>query len=450
MSTFRRGYALADDSVPLQSKRISDVALTFLDVETTGLSPRDGDRVCEIALIRQEPSAPERVFTTLIDPERPISPGAFRVNRITENMLTGAPRFAGVLETISFLLKDAVLVAHNAPFDLGFLQAEFARCGQSLSIGPVVDTLQLARGQSRFGSCSLASVARTLGLKNEHAHRALGDCRVTQQVLSVMIRDAFPPPTVPLVSDLISLSFTARLTPAGTDELPPDLAEMIESESPFSIVYQKAEGQISTYNVQVTDVGRLGPNIYLVAHAFSRGGTRHFRLDRILSWRPYKHMDSPPGADNSADAANNAESPVIRRMAVEELHSLHDLWTSAGLEFRPKVRDSIENLIAQWDADPEGFIGAFAGERLIGSVLATDDGRRGWINRVAVHPDFRHSGLGAALVRAAETELRQRGLRIIAALIDEDNVASQSLFKKLEYEEMPEVKYFSKRDSWDV
>jgi ribosomal protein S18 acetylase RimI-like enzyme len=82
--------------------------------------------------------------------------------------------------------------------------------------------------------------------------------------------------------------------------------------------------------------------------------------------------------------------------------------------------------------------------------LATDDSRRGWINRVAVHPGYRRTGLGGELIRAAEAELRRRGIHIIAALIEEDNTASRSLFTKLEYLDMPEIRYYSKRDSWDV
>ena len=77
----------------LHSRKITEVPLTFVDVETTGLSPRDGDRVCEIALIRREPGVRERIFSSLIDPKRAISPGAYRVNRITAKMLKGAPMF---------------------------------------------------------------------------------------------------------------------------------------------------------------------------------------------------------------------------------------------------------------------------------------------------------------------------------------------------------------------
>ncbi len=223
-------------------------------------------------------------------------------------------------------------------------------------------------------------------------------------------------------------------------ELPEELAEFIERNQPFSIIYQKAEGTVNRYDVQVTDIGRLGPNLYLAAHAINRGAARHFRLDRILSWYPYKDMNTPPGT----------QPFEIRAMTDDELDLLHELWQAAELEFRPLVRDSIENLTLQWEGNAGGFIGAFDGERLAGSVLATDDGRRGWINRLAVHPEFRRTGLGGQLIRAAEAELRRRGLQIIAALIESSNNPSRALFAKSGYSEMPEVLYYSKRDSSDV
>lgn len=424
----------------LQSRRIADVPLTFVDVETTGLSPQAGDRVCEIALIRQEPGVPDKTFSALIDPQRAISAGAFRVNKITPEMLQGAPRFDAIIDRVETLLSGSVVVAHNAPFDLGFLKSEFELCGRTLENLTVIDTLYLARSQSRFDSCSLGAVVRALGVNNEQAHRALGDCRVTQQILFAMIADIFPPPANPLVSELTDLPFAARLTPADIGEFPGELAEFIERKQPFSIIYQKAEGAVNRYDVQVTGIGRLGPNLYLSAHAINRGAARHFRLDRILSWYPYTDMNTTPG-----------DQPFeIRAMTDEELDLLHDLWQAAELEFKPLVRDSIENLTLQWDENPGGFIGAFDGERLVGSVLATDDSRRGWINRLAVHPDFRRTGLGGHLIRAAEAELRRRGLQIIAALIESRNNPSRTLFTKSGYTEMPEVLYYSKRDSRDV
>ena len=75
---------------------------------------------------------------------------------------------------------------------------------------------------------------------------------------------------------------------------------------------------------------------------------------------------------------------------------------------------------------------------------------RGWVNRLAVHPVYRGNGIGKRLIEAGERILRQRGLTIFAALVEEGNSASRALFVKADYELLPEVVYYSKRESSDA
>ncbi len=150
------------------------------------------------------------------------------------------------------------------------------------------------------------------------------------------------------------------------------------------------------------------------------------------------------------DSPSGNRQITIRTMRIDEIKSLHALWDAAQLEYRPRGRDSREKLQDEWMANGEGFIAAFLEDRLVGSVLATDDGRRGWINRLAVHPDFRRGGLAGRLIAAAERELHRRGVRVIAALIDRENTFSQKLFEKSGYHFHKDIMYFSKRESDDV
>ena len=144
---------------------------------------------------------------------------------------------------------------------------------------------------------------------------------------------------------------------------------------------------------------------------------------------------------------NSVGGIVIRELTLDELALLGPLWESAGLSYRPTGRDTLENLRVQWQRDAHGFIGGFDGNLLTGAVLATNDGRRGWINRLAVHPEYRGQGIGQLLIAAAEQTLKATGLRIIAALIEDDNAASRALFAKTGYEFLPGVLYYSKRES---
>src|SRR5574342_52338 len=92
--------------------------LAYLDVETTGLSAWFGDRICEIAVLRCEGSRVVTSFDSLVNPDRPISPGAARVNGLRDSDLLGAPHFAEIAERVLTLIQDAVIVCHNVPFDL--------------------------------------------------------------------------------------------------------------------------------------------------------------------------------------------------------------------------------------------------------------------------------------------------------------------------------------------
>jgi len=129
---------------------------------------------------------------------------------------------------------------------------------------------------------------------------------------------------------------------------------------------------------------------------------------------------------------------------------LVDLWKQAGLEYRPNGRDSKLSIVIQMSMDPELFLGAFEDGRLIGSVIATFDGRRGWINRLAIVPEERRKGVAKALIARAEKLLRQRGAMIIGAHVERENTASLRLFENSGYSSRSDIVYMSKRDRPDV
>jgi ribosomal protein S18 acetylase RimI-like enzyme len=140
----------------------------------------------------------------------------------------------------------------------------------------------------------------------------------------------------------------------------------------------------------------------------------------------------------------------IRRLTSNDYQNLVHLWLKAGLPFKPKGRDSPESIAGQMKAYPDFFIGAFENGELIGAVIASSDARKGWINRLAVDPDYRRKGVAKTLIAEAEKALRQRGIKIFCALIEDSNVASKELFKKCGYVEHRDIIYFSKRDSEDI
>ncbi len=143
----------------------------------------------------------------------------------------------------------------------------------------------------------------------------------------------------------------------------------------------------------------------------------------------------------------NPSVPAQRRLTIEDYDAVIALWQRSGLtSLRPAGRDSREAFAKQL-AGGQIAIGLEEADRLIGVVVATHDTRKGWINRLAIDPDFRRRGYAQRLVEAAEAALRESGLTLIAALIEDDNDASLALFKRLGYAVHTDIYYVSKRDS---
>ncbi len=140
----------------------------------------------------------------------------------------------------------------------------------------------------------------------------------------------------------------------------------------------------------------------------------------------------------------------IKRLTVKDFDEIIRIWLEAGLPFKPRGRDSRE-MIAREMANPNcAFFALFLDEKMIGVVIANFDGRRGWINRLAIVPEHRGLDLAAKLIEASEEFLRSVGALVICALIEEINYPSISCFQSNGYNCEQEIKYFTKRPSRDA
>jgi len=143
------------------------------------------------------------------------------------------------------------------------------------------------------------------------------------------------------------------------------------------------------------------------------------------------------------------EQFTICRLSLKDYDGWMSVWKRSGLHsIKPHGRDSREAFARQFATGTHTMIGLEADGDLVGVTLATHDGRKGWINRVAVLPQFRRRGCASRLVAEAERVLREQGITIIAALIEGGNDMSLDLFSDLGYVELPGgIHYFSKRES---
>ena len=157
-----------------------------LDTETTGLDPATGDRVIEIAAIEIVNLIPTgETYHVLLDPERDVPPESTKVHGFTLEMLQGKPKFAAVVDEFLGFLGSDPIVAHNAPFDFGFLDAELVRAGrQALDRSRMVDSLALAKKRFPGMPNSLDALCRRLGVDNSMrtSHNALLDVKLLAQV----------------------------------------------------------------------------------------------------------------------------------------------------------------------------------------------------------------------------------------------------------------------------
>jgi N-acetylglutamate synthase len=140
----------------------------------------------------------------------------------------------------------------------------------------------------------------------------------------------------------------------------------------------------------------------------------------------------------------------IREMRPDDYSNLVGLWEQAKLTHHPEGRDSKERITKELRTPMALFLVAEADGRLVGSLLGTTDGRKGWINRLAVHPEWRRRGVALALLKEMERRFDQRGVLVLCALIQDDNSSSRAFFTNAGYEEDTTVVYYSKRKGHEV
>ncbi len=142
----------------------------------------------------------------------------------------------------------------------------------------------------------------------------------------------------------------------------------------------------------------------------------------------------------------NVNRMELKTPSIEEYDRILELWEKADLPYKPEGRDTKENIERELKEQSEYWIGAYKNEKLVGIVFGTDDGRKGWINRLAVAEKYRGQGIGRILVEKLESVFEEKGFKIWAALIEPDNPEGMDFFEHLNFEDS-DIRYYSKRES---
>ena len=271
-------------SIDTAETPIKYTTFVSFDIETTGFSPIK-DRIVEIGAVKFQNQKIIDTFQELIDPKMPISPGATAVNGITDDMVLGKPTIDEILPRFNSFLRRNIPVAHNAPFDVGFLSYDISRLNLEASDRPVLDTCAIPkRVFPSFFSYSLENLAYALNIKSRIFHRALADSEVCMKLFLKCILNMGDPGQITL-KDVLSVNGPALCLRTGeiTFEVPfMPLKEALETGDSIGIIYQDARGSVTTRRIVPLSVGLFRGITMVEAFCSLRQDKRNFRLDRIL------------------------------------------------------------------------------------------------------------------------------------------------------------------------
>lgn len=212
-----------------------------LDTETTGLDPRQGHRIIEVAAIElSDRKVSDRTFHRYLNPEREIDEDAAKIHGLTLDRLLDEPKFAEIAPALLEFIAGAELIIHNAPFDLGFLNAELALAGLPALNNPVIDTLKVAKELHPGKKNNLNALCDRYQIDNSHRtlHGALLDTELLAEVYLGMTRgqesllgeERSDADGVQFNAAGEAIRLSVRVLPANEDELALHAAQLEEIE----------------------------------------------------------------------------------------------------------------------------------------------------------------------------------------------------------------------------
>ena len=176
------------------------------DLETTG-TVAGIDQIVEIGAVRFNNGQVEAVYSTLVDPRRPIPPGASAVNGITDDMVSGKPVIESLLPSLAEFCEDSILVAHNAPFDTQFLLADIKKHELSAPRGVVLDTLPIARKVfPDLPNYKLGTLVQHLKIQSTEFHRAEQDASYCGYLFLELVKRISVAGQLPKIENLVALT----------------------------------------------------------------------------------------------------------------------------------------------------------------------------------------------------------------------------------------------------
>ena len=267
-------------------RKIHDVDFVVFDVETTGLSPQAGDRIVEIAAVRYKGRRRLGSFSSLLNPQREISPAAFTVNHISQDMLDSAPLASKVLPEFLEFAADACLAGYNVGFDLRFLENELKIIGRPVARNNhVIDVLSMSRRLlPGISSYRLASVVSYLRIDTPQEHRALSDAKLTCSIFESLL-DVLKNKGIDGYPQFYCLfGFSPGVTEDSDSQRIASIQRAIDSGVKLKLRYfSGSSGEVTEREVEPKEIRQERGFKYLVGYCHLRKDERTFRIKSILN-----------------------------------------------------------------------------------------------------------------------------------------------------------------------
>ncbi len=268
---------------------VRNMTFVAFDLETTGLKPVH-DSIIEIGAVKFQNGQLVDQFEELINPGTPIPAMASQINGISDQMVADAPGIEEVLPRFIDFIGGATLIAHNAPFDVGFISYDIARLGVETAQNQVLDTLTLARRCLRnMPSYSLGNLARQLNISLEDHHRALSDAQTCRLLFEHCLNRQEQPISLNQLMKKSGPALKINLWDFIFTEKFHELRQAFAEKRPVMITYRDSAKQISERKITPISIGLVRRNTMLEAYCHLRGEKRTFRLDRITGVGKAEH-----------------------------------------------------------------------------------------------------------------------------------------------------------------
>jgi DNA polymerase III epsilon subunit family exonuclease len=266
------------------SSLVKETIFVAFDIETTGLTPVM-DRIIEIGAVKFFNGKIIDTFQSLVDPEMPIPSDASFVNGITDSMVRGSETIDAVLPKFVSFLEGSVPVAHNAPFDVGFIYYDLARLKLNTSHRIILDTCAMAKNLfPNLHSHGLDYLVSSWKIKSEKLHRALPDARFCMAIFQKCLDKIgnYEHLTVQKIIGISGNAISFKVEELISNRKFDPLKEALMQGSPVEIVYRDIKGASTTRLITPFMVEMTQGTIMIDAFCHLRREKRTFRLDRIV------------------------------------------------------------------------------------------------------------------------------------------------------------------------